>query len=263
MASNSAKQNSDLVSLTATLKKAQPKLEKRLHGLKHAYHNYQHTEEVAGNIADLIEHLSDAHLLSDREKLLLIESAWRHDDDHSGNLYRQEVYRSNLSNEEHAVVLLKDDLEDKIPRKDMDFLAENILATSFGQLDVSRLPVDKHHYYRPYKPSSPAQKLLALADIGSFKKGWEHWISESFRLTRETKSTSPWELDEWLRRRDVFARVHLTHVLHDCYDYLNAEYFRHLEQRLGSISGNINMLRDPGNLERKKYQAMLNQIRDK
>ena len=130
--------------LKKILESAKEKLYQRLQELKNVYHNLQHAQEVSETLQIFLNHLAESSRFNEKEKLLLLECALRHDDGHSGATYRQDVVDGDeLSNEEHAFELLKQDLGNKLSAGDIKFMKDHILATSFGQNNKEALPEDK------------------------------------------------------------------------------------------------------------------------
>ncbi|MFH0874048.1 MAG: hypothetical protein V1846_04410 [Candidatus Komeilibacteria bacterium] len=239
------------------------KLDRRLQELDHPYHNKQHAEEVQANVKKFLDNLSDNTLLTEKEKAMLLECALRHDDGHSGNTYRQDTLDDGLSNEEYAVKLLGEDTHGLLPDDDLRFMRDNILATSFGQSDKAKLPDNKKTYYRDYGPKTPAQKLLALADVSGFIKGWDGWIDESMRLLEESPQNSPANMTDWIVNRHGFIKYHVEPLLKSVQDFLKPEFFNQLEKNLANISTRIEALKDFSNPERIRYETSLKTIREK
>jgi len=241
---------------------ARQELEHRLQKSTNPYHNKQHAEEVVQATETLLDNLASPNLFSETEKLLLIECAWRHDDGHFGSAYRQEVVDDGLSNEEYAVTLLEQDLQGRLDEESLKFMKDNILATSFGQNDVSKLPKGKQHYFRPYKPGTDSQKLLALADVGGFTKGWNGWVDEGPRLLEESPQKSLFDLDAWLRYEERFVDFYISPLLDSTKHLLKPEYFKQLRQDLDILRRELTMLKKKSNPKRTGYVDRLKAIKE-
>lgn len=241
------------------LDEVRPTLFERLEKLTNPYHNKQHMEEVAQNIEELLNNLNDPNLFNNKQKLLIIEAALRHDDGHSGNTFRQEVSGDNLSNEEYAVALLKQDLQGKLEEDDLKYIEGNILATTFGQNDMSKLPKDS--YFRSYKAETPSQKLLALADISGFTKGWEKYMDTSLLIFQESPKNIPRNIDEWLMVQQRFISFYISPLLAKVEDLLQPIYFEQLQGYLKAILEKLEELKNESNSQRAIYKAKLETIR--
>ena len=229
------------------LDSARDDLEIRLDELeKNPYHNRKHAEEVVDHMKGLLKNLADIVKLTAIDRKLLIECAWRHDDGHSGKRYRQEavgdvdgVENKDDSNEEHAVYLLREDLGDKLDEEQLKFMEDNILATSFGQNNKEALEKEgKEAYYRPYKPEIDSQKLLALADVSGFTKGWDEWVLDSMHLLEEAATGGPYNL---INDRIEFA-TYIAHLLNETKKLLKPEYAAELRRKLDAINEHLDIL---------------------
>lgn len=246
-------------------------LNARLSRLKNAYHDMGHALEVEERVTALVHGLSDtASILSDRERILLIEAARRHDDEHSGSTYRQikdPKLGKNLSNEEWAVLLLMADNEDTgkmLGQKDLEFMKGLILATSFGQDKPEKLPEGRSNCYRSYQPESPAQKMLALADVGGFMKGWKEWVEESFRVLEEGPlSAIPADGDAWLNTRKGFINFFVRPLLEGLKDVLKPDFFNLLQTSLDTFIQKIEEIRNNPDQKEQKYTKRLQLLREK
>jgi hypothetical protein len=253
----------NLKKLTDILDDAREKLYKRLQESKNAYHNLQHSQEVSQTLKIFLDHLAtNTAPINKKEKLLLLECALRHDDGHSGSTYRQDIAGGDLSNEEYAVKLLKQDLEQYLSAEDIKFMENHILATSFGQNNKDTLPEDKQSYYRQYKPETDSQKLLALADVSGFIKGWDEWANQGFRLLEESPQNTPPNIDTWIINGENFLNYYVSPLLASVRDALDSEYFNELEKSLNLIKEKLSVLKNKSNPERKKYEDRLNAIRE-
>lgn len=247
------------------------KLRTRLESLQNQYHNQEHSAEVAKRTGDLLGHLANPELVSPRERQLMIEAAWRHDDDHAGNTYRQLVEGVNggsMSNEELAVLLAIDDMRTLLNTTDIEFLESLILATSFGQSATAlqkAFPNDPHlqqNLKRDYAPKTPIQKLLALADVGGFRKGWDEWVNESLRLVEEQGSV-PEDVDAWLKTREGFTIYYIKPLLESLQSVLTPEFYAELIVELQAVINEVLSLKDPNDARRADYTRRLNEIRDR
>ena len=130
--------------VTTSIASTRNKLKNRLAGLDHPYHNEEHCEEVADRTKEFLDNLVDPTILTDTEKNLLVEAALRHDDAHAGKNYRQlvpNIEGAGMSNEEWSALLAIDDMKDKLSQKELEFIENHILATTFGQ---SSALIEKH-----------------------------------------------------------------------------------------------------------------------
>jgi hypothetical protein len=237
-----------------------PTLEARLNSLEHSYHNRQHAEEVAQNTQEFLKNLADPNILTEKQKTLLVEAALRHDDGHFGNTYRQDIIGGDMSNEEYAVSLLRKDFEGQLDEESLAFMEENILATSFGQNNLDKLPENKKGYYRTYSPETDSQKLLAFADVSGFTKGWNAWADESMRLLEESPSNTPKDIDAWITNREGFVNYYISELLSDLNGTLTPEYIAELNKKLDAIKQTLSELKNPENAQRAIYTERLQKI---
>ncbi|MDD5567354.1 MAG: hypothetical protein PHH01_04125 [Patescibacteria group bacterium] len=244
------------------LQNARPLLEARLEQLSNPFHNRKHVEEVVQRVQEFLNNLANPDILNDKQKLLLHESAFRHDDGHSGNTYRQEVVDDGLSNEEYAVALLKQDVQDTISGEDFHFMKDHILATSFGQNDLEKLPADKKRYYRPYKPETGTQKLLAFADAANYAKGWDAWLEQHWHLLEESPQNTPSTIDAWIAGEVGFVHTYLSPMLESLQQLFTPEYFRQLQHDLQIHLQKLVALKEVSNSERNKIENKLTQFRE-
>lgn len=235
------------------------KLEQRLERLTHPYHNKQHCQEVMQATEELLDNLNDPEIFSEKQKMFLVESALRHDDGHSGHTFRQEVADGDLSNEEYAVKLLKEDLEGQLDAKSLKFMEDAILATSVGQSDISKLPEGKDHLYRPYKPETDQQKLLAFADISGFRKGWEIWLAESLNFTEESHQNAS-DIEAWIAGEEGFVNFYATPMLQSIEHLIRPAYFEQLKGSLDITRQKLGSLKDKSNPERIEIENKLRAI---
>lgn len=213
-------------------------------------------------VKDLLDNLLNQKLFNDEEKSLLVEAALRHDDGHIGNTYRQEKATDNLSNEEYAVVLLREDLQGLLSKEQLKYMEDNILATSFGQGDITKLSKGKENYYRPYKPETDSEKLLAFADVSGFVNGWQDWVDESLRLLQESPQNTPADIDAWIKNREGFVNFYISPLLQSIKHLLKQEYFEQLEKDLDVIRQELSKLKDKSTQERENYEIKLREIRN-
>lgn len=266
LAQGTPEQSADLTTVIPTIR---AKIRERLRTLTNRYHNEQHSAEVAQRMEDLLNNLTNPTLVSSRERELLIEAAWRHDDDHAGNTYRQLVQGrmgASMSNEEWSVLLAIDDMGQVLSTTDIDFLEKHILATSFGQSTAAlqkafpnNLDLQKN-LQRDYVPNTPTQKLLALADVGGFRKGWDEWADESLRLVEEQGSV-PENIDAWLKTREGFTVYYIKPLLESLQDILTPEFYAKLMQELQAIIDEVLSLKNATNARRADYARRLDEIR--
>ena len=92
-----------------------------------------------------------------------------HDYGHAGNTYRQLVptaLRSDLSNEEYSALRADEIVGERLNVQQRVALQGLILATSFGQANLERIPEPiRETAYRPYQPTTKLEMLLAFADV--------------------------------------------------------------------------------------------------
>jgi hypothetical protein len=81
-----------------------------------------------------------------------------------------------------------------------------ILATSFGQRDLDKLPAAPTgvDLYRDYTPGSKLEKLLAFADICDLGSSFNDFIVSSLNVVKEARSTT--SFDNWLVGRMGFVK---------------------------------------------------------
>lgn len=265
LAQGTPEQGADVSAITTIREKVRI----RLGTLTNEYHNEQHSAEVAQRMEDLLSNLKNPDSVAPREKQLLIEAAWRHDDDHAGNTYRQlarGATGTSMSNEEWSVLLGIEDMRELLSATDIDFLESHILATSFGQNSAAlqkAFPNDpdlQKNLKRDYTPSTPTQKLLALADVGGFRKGWDEWADESLRLVEEQGSV-PEDINAWLKTREGFTAYYIKPLLESLQNVLTPEFYAKLMQELQAIIDEVLSLKNPTNARRADYTRRLDEIR--
>jgi hypothetical protein len=159
--SNSAEEKA----LQDELDKKRGALFRRLRELhENPFHNIDHAFAVHGRMATVLQNLKYPEMVPARKKLLLLESALRHDDGHVGNRYRQDVVDdAEMSNEELAVLIMESDFRDSLlSPEDIAFMRSAILATTSWQRMLPKN--DRRH--RAYSPKTIEEKLLVFADVG-------------------------------------------------------------------------------------------------
>lgn len=255
--------------VTASIAATRSQLKSRLADLDHQYHNEEHCEEVADRTKEFVDNLSDPTILTDREKELLVEAALRHDDAHAGQNYRQlvpNIEGAGMSNEEWSALLAIDDMKDKLGRADIEFIENHILATTFGQgtaliektfPDSSEL---QEKLKRKYTPSKPSEKLLALADVGAFRNGWDKWLKTSLNLTKETGNI-PENIDIWIKNNEAFTKLYLKPLLESIKNIFKPEFYAKLEQELQIIIDGLESLKHTDNAQRAEYSKHLESLK--
>ena len=136
------------------------------------------------------------------------------------------------------------------------------LATSFGQNDVSKLPKGKQHYFRSYEPETDLQKLLALADVSGFTKGWPGWVDEGLCLLEESPQRALFDIDAWLMYEEGFVDFYLSPLLESVKQLLKPEYFQQLQQGLDLLGRELTALKDKSNPKRAEYDHGLKVIKE-
>ncbi|NMB56455.1 hypothetical protein GYA19_00780 [Candidatus Beckwithbacteria bacterium] len=266
-----AEQSQNLEQLENLLIETRKGVIQRLKESTNPYHNYKHTEEVVNHFQTLLANLSEStqSYFDERKKLLSIDVTWRHDDKHIGQRHRQEklLRDSSLralalaagedprdSNEEYAVKTMRKELLEQeksqktniLSEQDHKFMEELLLATTFGQNDITILFLDQIDYLRPYNPESIEQKLLALADVSSFMDGWESWLENSFLFLEESLQdnlmTNPRNFDSWLIGQKNFLEKYVTPLLEKNKDSLNEEFYLKTKETLRMIIERISTL---------------------
>jgi hypothetical protein len=147
-----------------------------------AYHHMGHYFAVE----ERAERLSKEAYLSTRETFLLRIAALCHDLAHCGSTYRQ--IRSladypELSNEEYAALLADEVLQGVVCIEDRIAIQDLILATSFGQLDSSGLPLAK--LWRPYAAKTHLERLLVFADVNGLEHSLTRFIEDFLDVALE------------------------------------------------------------------------------
>ncbi len=210
------------------LKKGRKILLLRLRGLNNPYHNREHIKNVVKYLKILLKNLK-SDFLTKEEIMLLIECAWRHDDGHCGNTYRQAVFSNEgISNEEYAVDLMERDLKGELDKKYVDFLKRHILATSFGQDNLEKLPNEK--WFRSYKPESNSEKLLVLADVMDFTRRWTYWINQGVKFSKESSRKFN-GLDDFLKMEIGFI-AYVKKIIGDAEYLLSDNFLKKLRKKL-------------------------------
>jgi hypothetical protein len=151
-----------------------------------SYYNRHHLLDVEGlawGIAD------DCFLPREAIRLLRI-AALTYNLGHSGHRYRQPTSPSeypDFSNEEYAAVLADRLVADFLSLEDRLTLQGLILATTYGQNVLDRVPV--RALLRPYAPTTPLECILAFADVGStLVSEFSYLLRSFFELAQENSS---------------------------------------------------------------------------
>ena len=122
------------------------------------------------------------------ECALTIHAAIGHDFGHPGEAIRQasrqDIPRKDISNEEYALnqtLALAERYGLHLDAALKQKLGYLILSTTYGQDDP------EFEHYRAYRPETPAQKVLAFADVGGINKPFAEWIYESLAVDIENR----------------------------------------------------------------------------
>ncbi len=234
-------------------------------GPENEYHNEQHFDEVYGRMVEFLENTVDLGL-SLRGKSVLGLATLNHDIDHCGETYRQLAVGGELSNEEWTVFLIIFHMRNKLNLPELLTVEDHVLGTTFGQNEivlVKAFPDDEalqKRLYRPYKPITATQKLLALADVGGFRKGWGAWVDESLNLVKEQKIV-PKDIDAWLQTREGFIVYHIKPLLENLREVFIPEFYDILMKELQTVLDEVLALKNPYNPARGRYTKKLDDIR--
>lgn len=171
----------------------------------HVYHNAVHVQRVI----ERVNLLAQAAALDPREAQLLELGAAFHDLGHSGCTYRQLVPgapRSDLSNEEYAAIRADEQLAGCLCPAQRLTVQGLILATSFGQADPEGIPAEiREVAYRPYRPVTLGERMLAFADVSNALGSFATFDSESAAMAEEQGVRSlPATIDGYFRRQLSF-----------------------------------------------------------
>jgi hypothetical protein len=148
----------------------------------HDYHNDMHALTVMRRVARLCDSLQDP--VTDAERQLLQIAALMHDYGHAGRLERnlaEHAERPDLSNEEYSALKADEFFGRHLSLDQRLRLQGLILATSYyfaTKNAAARAPV--------YLAYTNSEKVLALADLGTFEEGVDRWVEDSFKVLSET-----------------------------------------------------------------------------
>lgn len=174
-------QSEQPVAIIRAIKKVQSELRKATL----PYHNYAHSADLNRRI-QLMRQSAGPETQSSVDWNMLTLAAWAHDLAHSGSPYRQLQQNSHaptLSNEEYACIIVDNLLQTTLGTTERLILQGLILATSFGQTHTQ---APNKALVRRYRPYSPAEHILALADIGAAPiEGFDKWCSDAIKLGHE------------------------------------------------------------------------------
>ena len=148
----------------------------------HDYHNDIHALTVMRRVSRLCDSLQDPVIESERQLLQI--AALMHDYGHAGRLERdlaEQAERPDLSNEEYAALKADEFFGRHLSLDQRLRLQGLILATSY--YFASQNGNSQPHTYHAYTNS---EKVLALADLGTFEEGVDRWIEDSFKVLSET-----------------------------------------------------------------------------
>jgi hypothetical protein len=178
-----------------------------MEGAPHPYHNAVHVRRVLERVREL----SRVASLSPLDTQLLELGAAFHDFGHAGNTYRQLVPsapRNDLSNEEFAALAADEAVATYLAPCQRRALQGLILATSFGQGDPEGIPAAiRATAYRPYRPVTVLEKLLAFADVSNALVSVEMFDGESAAVAAEGGLAAlPGSMDEYFRRQLSFLQ---------------------------------------------------------
>ena len=216
----------------------------------HPYHKAGHTREVLERVTELAVHVVPP--LVDSQAVILKEAALFHDYGHCGQTIRQtcsrDVPRRDLSNEEYAAEIAVERFRDVYDDWYLTELRSLILATSFGQANP------QFQFYRPYKPETLLQKLLALADIGGFVNGFKAWVEESLRVLQEADMSGlPADFESWQKGRRGFVG-YIRSKLQELEPNLDPAYYRQLTTKLNEVARGVDN-------ELEAYRSQFDRVR--
>ena len=146
------------------------------------YHNHLHTIDVIERAAVLSSALLVSPAPLDRQMLQI--AALMHDYGHAGKPKRQQtpgVDRPDLSNEEYAALKADEIFAAHISVQQRLLLQRLILATTYYDSN-------EEQKVSPYRPLSDLEKVLALADLGTFDRGFKNWFRDSLLVLAENSS---------------------------------------------------------------------------
>lgn len=154
---------------------------------KHPYHNADHTKEVSDRTKEI---LAFEPGIAVPEAQAAQFAALFHDFRHTGKTLRQAP--DGLSNEQLASIIADHHAKAKGFSLNQRVLIRGIiLGTTFGNPNI--------------KPETHLERIVAMADIGGFRKSWNDWVEESARVLQEADpATRPKDLAAWLKGRKGF-----------------------------------------------------------
>ncbi len=220
----------------AEMQKIKARVFDRLAELPHAYHNLAHTKDRVLPCA--IEYAREARL-SPVDAQLLELAALYHDDQHAGATYRQlvrYVIGPRHSNEELAAIQAIDETKDLLSAAQSNILRDAILATSFGQNQIDKLPAEHVELlYRPYKPVTQIEKLLAFADVSNYRYGLVPFLQDNLSLIKESGADGiPETFADFIKTR--FGLLgYVESKLNDVAEYFRLEFYNQLTGQLDCV----------------------------
>jgi hypothetical protein len=214
-----------------------------LQKLPHPYHNRPHTEERV--LPSCLEYAREANLFEEDTQLLAVGAIF-HDKGHAGATYRQLVpgiNRPDLSNEEFAGVEASAAVENWYGVEKRTSLKALIHATSFAQNQLDKLPPEHADIlYRPYRPETQLEKLLAFADVSNFRWGLNNFIQDNLNVVAESgKGGIPENFEKFISTRIGFLG-YVQQKLDDVKPFFSEPFASKLQGELDAIREALSQL---------------------
>lgn len=233
----------------------------RLDELGLPYHNGSHARFRLEAVREMVAKLPLHERLDTEKKLLLEECALLLD---LGRL-RPEDGRSY---EERAMDVARTLYGDRMTVSRYRFMERQLLTYSFRWNDYDgegertsggRIPA------RAGTTSSTAiQKILGLADVFHFSRGWEPFLDASLRLVEEFPGDSLFHVDEFVRSRKEFLESFIGLPLKRMADHFEPSYYRSLLRQYDAILRELNLLVSESDRPmRRSLQERLDDIRER
>ena len=208
------------------------------------YHNLTHAVTVEERTMRLCQEAG----VEERVTYLMRLAALAHDLFHSGNPYRQLTNPReypDLSNEEYAVVKVDELLKDSLELYERVRLQSLILATSFGQSDVSAVP--RSELFREYRPHYYLEKILAFADVNFLESALDELLRGSLAVGEENGIAL--KLNEEVRDILIGFQSHIGSCLEDLETILPSKSYERYRRLHCNRASQIESLDKAGSAE--------------
>lgn len=235
----------------------------RLDELGLPYHNGSHVRFRSEAVSEMVAKLPLHERLDTEKKLLLGECALLLD---LGRL-RPEDGRSY---EERSMDVARTLYGDRMTVSRYRFMERQLLAYSFrwndygdegegGRTSGGRIPERAGT-----TASTATQKMLGLADVFHFSRGWEPFLDASLKLVEEYPKDSLFRVDGFVRSRKEFLKSFVGLPLKRMAGHLEPSYHRNLLRQYDMILRELDFLDSgPDHPSGRSLQARLDDIRER